>query len=519
MLTLTLVFLYGSCFSQTFVRQELETPLTTPWEIQFGPDNMLWLTESGGKVVRVDPNSGNKTVVYTAPDYFGGSPSESNQLCGAVIGSGTLGMALHPDFLNPQNAFIYFMYSYNHGTVNAPETRFKIARLKWDLQSQTITQQTDLITGISNGFDHWGGRLLIVTQDGIPYLFVTVGDHGRSEENNPTCYQPQTLNPNNEAQNPMFDNGKIHRFNLDGSIPIDNPIQGNSFYTRGHRNPQGLLYDPILNRLYAIEHGDRTDDEINLLQKGMNYGWKQVKGYHSDANFTGESEFIANYVPNSLIPGDHLVEPFYSFCAVNQPTSSNASDWCTIAPSDGVFYASNGIPEWENSILLVTLKNGVTTDMELYQLHLNAAGEIVPSTIENPNPKRFFGNDQLLNGRLRDLAISPDGKTIYFINNGGATSNTDKISVYTYDSTANVQEITSELFQIQPNPVVNELTVLTNQTSPLTFSIMQIDGKSVLEQQPLIETGIIDVSNFNTGYYFLQLKSKDGIFVQRFLKL
>lgn len=503
--------------TQSFVRTELPTPLTTPWEIQVGPDSMLWLTESGGKVIRVDPTTGDKVVVYTATDYFGGSPSESNPWCGAPIGSGTLGMALHPDFVNPSNAFIYFMYSYNAGTLSTPQTRFKIARLKWDPQTQTVTQHTDLITGISNGFDHWGGRLLIVSQNGIPYLFVSVGDHGRSEENNPTCYQPQTLNPNNNAQDPTFDNGKIHRYALDGTIPEDNPVAGNSFYTRGHRNPQGLIYNPTTNQLYAVEHGDRTDDEINVLHKGMNYGWKQVKGYHADANFPGESDFIANYVPNPSIPSDQLIEPFYSFCAVSQPTSANASDWCTIAPSDGVFYGSDAIPAWTNSLLIVTLKSGVSTDMEVYQLKLNAMGEMVESTTEAPNPKRFFGSDQELNGRLRDIAVSHDGKSIYLINNGGATPNTDKITVYTFKNEDTVATM-NEQFVLYPNPAQHQIQVYTQVDLPCVYAILQVNGAIVRAETDLGPTKSIDISKLSAGIYFMQLRVNNQTYYKRFHK-
>ncbi|MBK6641236.1 MAG: hypothetical protein IPG39_08325 [Bacteroidetes bacterium] len=85
--------------AQVFNRSELTTQVNTPWEITFGPDNYLWLTESGGRVIRVDPVTGNKQIVYTAPDYFNGSPLEQWPLCFQPnIGAGTLGLALHPDF-------------------------------------------------------------------------------------------------------------------------------------------------------------------------------------------------------------------------------------------------------------------------------------------------------------------------------------------------------------------------------------------------------------------------------------
>lgn len=509
---ITLILTNSSAFSQTFSRSELSTQVTTPWEIQYGPDGMLWITEFGGKISRVDPVTGAKEVVYTAPDVYAGSNLEMNQPCSKPIGSGTLGMALHPDFMNPATSYIYFMYSYNSGNESAPDTRFKIRRLTWNSTSQSITGFTDIVTGISNGYDHFGGRMMIISQNNVPYLFVTVGDHGLSEMNAPTCYNPQSLNPNNFAQDPSTDNGKIHRFNLDGTIPADNPIPGNSFYTRGHRNPQGLMYNPLTNQIYDVEHGDRTDDEINILEKGMNYGWKDVRGYNLDDNFPGELDYVNNYQPDPQIAGDHLVEPLYAFCAEPLPTTSN---WCTVAPSDGLYYGSTGIPEWTNSLLITTLKDDEDNDLEVYQFQLDLAGQLIPSTPGNPNPKRFFGEDQSLNGRLRDIAASPDGKKIYLINNGGA--NTDKITVYTY-SEAGINETNPIDFQIYPNPANEQLTITCAQAGKLTCEIYGTNGSFI--QSSIIENGksSLNVEALENGIYLIKVIGDNGTSVQTFVK-
>ena len=160
--------------SQTFIRSELPTPLETPWEMTYGPDSFLWITEAGGVISRVHPETGAKQRVYEAPDFYEGSPLEQNPLCFMPnIGSGTLGLDLHPDFLNQDNAYIYFVYSYNEGTEEAPDTRFKLSRLTWDWQTLSVTEKTDLVTGISNGYDHWGGRLMAIVREGTPYLFLS----------------------------------------------------------------------------------------------------------------------------------------------------------------------------------------------------------------------------------------------------------------------------------------------------------------------------------------------------------
>ncbi len=486
------------CKAQTFIRSELPTSLTYPWEITYGPDNYLWITESGGIVSRVDPLNGNKTVVYTAPDYFPGSPLEDWPLCNQPsIRSGTLGLTLHPDFINSLSSYIYFVYSYNSGTSSSPDTRFRIKRLKWDAVLGSVVSDTNLISLITNGYDHIGLRLISIKQNNIPYLFLSVGDHGISEDNNPTCYNPQSTNPNNFVQDPNTQNGKIHRFNIDGTIPSSNPISGNSFYTRGHRNPQGLMYNPNLDIIYDVEHGDRTDDEINILYKGMNYGWKDVRGYHGDNNIPGEAAFISNYLPNPAIANDSLVEAFYSWCDVLPDTSSWFLDWCTVAPSDGIYYDSPGIPAWTNSLLVVTLKDGISTDKEVYQFKLQSNGELVPSSTGNPNPKKFFGADQALNGRLRDIAVSPDGRTIYLINTGGAP--TDKITIYSYDTSAvglDEQSVLNSI-KIYPNPVHNVLNLIIPDNTNIQIEKLVI--RNMFGQ--IIYSVASKISAINTSFF------------------
>ncbi len=496
--------LFTKLSAQSFTRTELPTPLTNPWEITYGPDNFLWLTESGGKVVRVDPASGAKTTVFTAADYFGGAPSEALSTCFQPnIGAGTLGLTLHPDFLTVGSSYIYFVYSYNSGTTQAPATKFKIVRLTWNSVSSSVTASLNLVTSLPTSYDHLGGRLLAVKQNGFNFLYLSIGDHGISETNSPTCYTPQSNNPNNLTQDINYLNGKIHRFNMDGTIPTTNPVIGNSFYSRGHRNPQGLAFNPTQNVLYDMEHGDRTDDEINVIEKGKNYGWKNVRGYHSDNNIAGEAAFVAGYTINPSISGDGLKEAMYAWCATAQPTISNFGDWCTVAPSDGIYYNSTGIPNWNNSLLVVTLKNGTVTDNEVFKFQLDASGTaLVPSTTLTPNPQTFFGADQSLNGRLRDICVSPDGKKIYLINNGGAA--TDKITVYTYVPPAiSVKELTKTIsFNLSPNPTTGEVVV--NSTDLIhSISIEDVMGKTVkLVTENTTKFSISDLPN---GVYFVKV--------------
>jgi len=512
------VLLSFSIQAQTFIRSELPTVVSTPWEIIYGPDNYLWITEDGGRVSRVDPATGNKVVVYTAPDYFAGSPLENSPFCtNKTIGTGTLGMALHPDFLIPAKAFIYFVYSYNSGTAQSPATKFRIKRLKWNPISNSVVGDSNIVNLITTGYDHLGGRLLAAKQNGIPYLFLAVGDHGISEQNAPTCYVPQSTNPNNFTQDVTTQNGKIHRFAMDGSVPPDNPIPGNSYYTRGHRNPQGLMFNPNLDLIYDIEHGDRTDDEINVLQKGMNYGWKDVRGFHGDSSFSGEAAYVANYLPNPLIANDALIEPLFAWCT-SPSTSSNWTDWCTVAPSGGEYYNSNAIAQWQNSLLVVTLKDGLSTNMELYQFKLQANGDLETSTPQNPNPKKFFGSEQTLNGRLRDIAVSNDGQTIYLVNNGGGGG--DKITVYQYDNTTTIQDYSGQLLNIEifPNPTNGLLTLkgIKDLSAIEDIHISSLLGKNIEVQ--LNSNFQVDVSGFVNGIHFIHFRLDSYVYTLKFVK-
>lgn len=494
--------------AQGFIRSELPTELVGPWEMTYGPDDHLWITEAEGKVSRVHPETGAKQEVYSAPDFFDGSPLEQSPNCGMPpIQAGTLGLALDPDFSDPDHSYIYYVYSYNSGTEALPATKFKIVRLWWDALSNEASNATDLVLDIPTGYDHVGGRLMAIKRGETPYLFLTVGDNGISDENNPDCYVPQSSNPNNFAQDPTYKNGKIHRFHLDGSIPADNPIPGNSFFTRGHRNPQGLMYNAAEDILYNVEHGDRTDDEINILEAGMNYGWKQARGYH-DGNREGELDFVANYTADASIENDALKEPLYAWCLNAGDDEDSWLQWCTVAPSDGIYYGGDAISKWENSLLVVTLKDGDVTDKEVYQFRLTDDGKnLAPSSSENPNPKRFFGEDQDINGRLRDIAISADGKKVFLVNNGGGDLS-NKIKVYTYDDLDVIVCFGEPHISLYPNPTQDMLYVYNDLTKITSYVMYDITGKIILSDTN--EPTEINMGSMAKGVYYLKIEGEDG---------
>ncbi|MEK7224676.1 MAG: PQQ-dependent sugar dehydrogenase, partial [Bacteroidota bacterium] len=223
--------------------------LNYPWELMWGPDNFIWMTERGGKISRVNPATGAVTLVHTVTEVLSNGEG------------GMLGMVLHPAFSTTPHVFV--SYNYN----NAGNYREKIVRFTYN--GTTLTSPITIIDNIVAASIHNGCRL-VITPD--LKLFITTGDASN-----------QAL-----PQNTSSINGKVLRLNLDGTIPADNPVAGNPYWSFGHRNPQGLVF--ANNILYSSEHGPSNDDEINIIEKGRNYGWPAVHGY---CDLSGEQTFCA----------------------------------------------------------------------------------------------------------------------------------------------------------------------------------------------------------------------------------
>lgn len=317
--------------------------LNHPWEILWGPDNHIWFTERGGRISRLDPATGTVTPLLTVNEVVANGEG------------GMLGLALHPDFSTTPHVFV--VYNYNNGG-NYLE---KVVRYTY--ASGALITPVTLIDNIEAAGIHNGSRLLIINDK----LFITTGDAA-----------DQSL-----PQNKNSLNGKILRLNLDGSVPADNPVANNPYWSFGHRNPQGLVYSN--GKIYSSEHGPNNDDEINIIEKGRNYGWPDV---HGMCNTSGEQ----------------------SICAAQQVAEPIKAWTPTIAACGLDYYNSDRIPQWKNSLLLVTLKN-----QRLYQLKLDNSFNSVSSINE------YFSGDY---GRLRDICISPQGVVYISSSNGGGN---DKI--------------------------------------------------------------------------------------------
>jgi glucose/arabinose dehydrogenase len=320
----------------------IATNLDTPWEILWGPDDMIWITEREGRVSRIDPGTGHIEVLLDITDRV-------------VEGSenGMLGMVLHPNFMHPDSQFVYLVYTY-YLTANVE----RLVRYTFD--TDTLMDELVLLDGIPASYYHTGSRVIILPDRTI---LMSTGDAGSSS------YALDT----SRLQ------GKFLRLNLDGSIPVDNPIPGSYIWSLGHRNPQGLVRAPN-GMIYSSEHGPADDDEVNIIEKGRNYGWPEVHGFCD-------------------LPAEQ------AFCTANNVVEPIAAWTPTLAVCGIDYYDHDAIPEWKHSILMVSLK-----EADLRVLKLNASGDSILSE------EIFFNNEF---GRLRDVCVSPEGK-IYL-----ATSNQD----------------------------------------------------------------------------------------------
>lgn len=321
----------------------LSSGLVHPWEMIYGPDQQIWITERPGRISRVDPKSGKVTLLHTITEVVSNGEG------------GLLGMALHPNF--SASPWVYVVYNYESGG----SYREKVVRFSY--ANGTLSSAFTIIDQIPAASIHNGSRLLISSDQ---KLMISTGDASNSAN----------------AQNRNSLSGKILRLNLDGSIPADNPIAGNPLWSFGHRNPQGLIQ--VGDKIYSSEHGASSNDEINLIVKGRNYGWPNVEGF---CNTTAEQSFCST---------NNVAEPLFAWTP-------------TIATSAISYYNSDYIPQWKNSLLLVSLKAS-----RLTQLSLNPAGDKITEA------KDFLINEF---GRLRAICQSPEWK-IYIASSNG---NNDKI--------------------------------------------------------------------------------------------
>jgi aldose sugar dehydrogenase len=313
--------------------QVLLTNLQIPWSLAFAPDGRLFFTERPGRIRVVQNSQLLPQPALTLADVR------------AIGEGGALGLALHPNFA--ENRFVYLAYTavrLDGAAVNRV-VRFREA-------NNVLGEMTVLIDNIPAANNHDGSRLRF-GPDGR--LYITTGDAA-----NPSLSQDLASLA-----------GKILRINDDGSIPADNPY-GTAVWSWGHRHPQGLDWHAATGNLWATEHGESGNDELNLIVRGANYGWPAIEGSASRA---GMNTPVMFFTP-------------------------------AIAPSGLSFYTASRMPLFRDNIFFTALRG-----MHIHRVVLDTADPTRPAAAERLFSERF--------GRIRDVITGPDG-ALYF-----CTSNRD----------------------------------------------------------------------------------------------
>jgi PQQ-dependent dehydrogenase (s-GDH family) len=410
--------------SEAFSLRVVATGLANPWEVTWGPDNHLWITErTAFRVTRIDPATGARRVALTLDGVFQ-----------SVVQDGLLGLALHPDLLKGVGrdyVFVAYTYDRDPGPVASP--RLRVRRYTWDRSTESLGSPTTVLDDLPAHDDHGGGRMAI-GPDGR--LFLTRGDQGHNWLAN-FCLpiRSQDLPAADEVRKRDWTTyqGKILRLELDGSIPADNPLLAgvrSHIHSYGYRNPQGIAFDPE-GRLYASEHGPSTDDELDLVVAGKNYGWPHVAGLKDDRSYVygnwsrsaptpcRDLKFNSLEIPASVPQATEsswshpdFMPPLATLFSAPAGYDLARSGNTTVAPAGMDVYSSAAVPGWANSVLITGMRTGA-----VYRLKLDTSGtSVVGDAVE------YFKADD----RYRDIAIGPDGRRIYLVTDSfGATSGAD----------------------------------------------------------------------------------------------
>jgi aldose sugar dehydrogenase len=325
--------------------EKLYEGFKNPWGMAWLPDGRLLVTERSGEILVFKDHKFTGEKLAGVPEVL------------AKGQGGLLDITLHPDY--KKNKWIYISYSKPvEGGVTTAISRFK-------LQGNQVVELEDIFLAkpfIPATF-HFGSRIVF---DKDNFMFFSVGERGT---------QPKVQELNN-------DHGKIHRIYDDGRIPQDNPFVGQadaspSIWTYGHRNPQGMVYDAANNRIWAVEHGPKGGDELNLIEKGKNFGWpKTSHGTNYDGSILTEDKELPGITQSTRI-------------------------WVpSIAPCGMTIVTSKRYPGWKGNLLVGALAHRHIARVQLsgttYQDEEKLAQDV---------------------GRVRCVAQGPDGY-IYAVTEG-----------------------------------------------------------------------------------------------------
>jgi glucose/arabinose dehydrogenase len=329
--------------------------LDHPWGMVFVPGGDILVTERPGRLRLIHNGVLDPTPIAGVPP---------------VLATGIGGLhdiVLHPKFA--QNHLIYMAYAKPGPQVRDTST-LAVVRARWDGGHELKDAQDIFVAdawygaaplpkrccgqGPSSG--SYGGRLIF---DKKGYLYVTSGDRNYGEK----------------VQDPSNHYGKILRLYDNGGVPQDNPFVGKAGYkpeiwTTGHRNPLGLTIDPMTGAMWESEFGPRGGDEVNVIEKGKNYGWIDVT---QGAHYNGEAAKGVKGVAG-------MTDPVLTWAP-------------SINPGNLMFYKGGKFAGWKGDMLMATMSRS------LLRVTFDAKGQPVAQ-------ERMLGD---LKQRFRDVRVGPDG--------------------------------------------------------------------------------------------------------------
>jgi glucose/arabinose dehydrogenase len=318
------------------------------WSLDFLDNDTLLATQKTGALWMFRKGRKTGPITGTPEVFFHGQ-------------GGLLSVRAHPD--HRRNGWIYLTYTERppHGDLNRAMltiVRGRIRDGRWTDQQTIYRADPGLFT--DHG-EHFGARISF----GADYLYFGIGDRGQQDK----------------AQELGSPFGKIHRVFDDGRIPADNPfahVAGAlpTLWSLGHRNPQGLVFDVRTNALWSSEHGPKGGDEVNLIERGRNYGWPRVT---HGVNYDGSIVSAHSEGPGFEPPRAHWSP---------SPGMSNL-----------VVYEGDAFPRWRHHLLVATLAH-----QKLLLLQLQDG--------------RVIGEVPLIEGlgRIRDVITGPDGRPYIALN-------------------------------------------------------------------------------------------------------
>lgn len=322
--------------------------LTIPWGMTFLPDGSMLITEKNGDLIHF--KNGKKTTIEGAPTVY-------------VRGQGGfLDIKAHPNFEN--NGWIYMTHASSEGNGEGGNTA--LVRAKFNGHKLENLETLYKAAPNTKKGQHFGSRIAF---DNEGYIYFSVGDRGNRDEN------PQDISK---------DCGKIYRLHDDGTVPESNPFINTknaktAIYSYGHRNPQGMVKHPVTGKIWTHEHGPQGGDEINIIEKGKNYGWPVIS---YGINYSGTTF-------TDITEKEGMEQPLFYWVP-------------SIAPSGLAIVSSNKYPNWNGNVLVGSLK------FQYLERLILKNNKVIKR-------EKLFENI----GRVRNVIQAPDGFIYVAVENHG----------------------------------------------------------------------------------------------------